>query len=78
VDGESLELLVEDDGPGIPEDIRGELFKPFFTTRKYGTGLGLAIVKRTVEEHGGSVRVGNSSMGGALFALRLPLREIPK
>jgi two-component system sensor kinase FixL len=78
VDGESLELLIEDDGPGVPEEIRAELFKPFFTTRKYGTGLGLAIVKRTVEEHGGRVRVGSSSMGGALFALRLPLREISR
>ncbi len=75
VDADSLEIVVEDDGPGVPEPIRGELFKPFFTTRKYGTGLGLAIVKRTVEEHGGTVRVGSSKMGGALFAVRLPLRR---
>jgi two-component system sensor kinase FixL len=72
VDAGSFDLVVEDDGPGVPESIRDELFKPFFTTRKYGTGLGLAIVKRTVEEHGGTIRVGSSALGGALFAIRLP------
>jgi PAS domain S-box-containing protein len=73
-----IELIVEDDGPGIPEDSRETLFKPFVTTRAEGTGLGLAICRRIVEEHGGRIAVGDSPMGGARFVVRLPqhCREI--
>jgi len=52
---ESIELSVEDQGPGIPKDKLGKIFQPFFTTRAGGTGLGLAIVKRRLDEIGGSV-----------------------
>jgi len=69
-----VELSVEDDGPGIPEDRRETLFKPFVTTRAEGTGLGLAICRRIVEEHGGRIAVGDSPLGGARFVVRLPLR----
>jgi signal transduction histidine kinase len=64
---------VEDDGPGVPESVRPHLFEPFFTTRKsgQGTGLGLAIVHRIAREHGGSVEVGASEMGGARFRIVL-------
>ncbi|MBZ5561415.1 MAG: hypothetical protein LAP13_03235 [Acidobacteriia bacterium] len=50
-----VELAVEDQGKGIPPDLRGKIFQPFFTTRAGGTGLGLAIVARRLEEIGGSV-----------------------
>jgi two-component system sensor histidine kinase HydH len=50
-----VELRVEDQGRGIPPEIRAKIFQPFFTTRPGGTGLGLAIVARRVEEIGGSV-----------------------
>ena len=56
-------LEVSDDGPGIPEAIRGKVFEPFVTGRKDGTGLGLAIVKRAVEEQGGTVSYESSASG---------------
>jgi|GEM_PF-644467 len=48
-------LEIRDTGVGIPEDVRGHLFEPYFTTRSKGTGLGLAIAKRVVEEFGGKI-----------------------
>jgi signal transduction histidine kinase len=71
--GTKVGFEVEDDGPGIPEADRAHLFEPFFTTKKHGqgTGLGLAVVYRIVKEHGGSVDVETSAMGGALFRVLL-------
>ena len=55
-DGSFL-ISVEDDGPGVPESVRGKLFSPFVTTKASGTGLGLAISKKLVETLGGSLRL---------------------
>jgi signal transduction histidine kinase len=73
----AVQWLVEDGGPGVPEDKRDEVFKPFYTTRQKGTGLGLAFVRKIAEAHGGTIRVDRSPLGGARFELRLPEREIP-
>jgi signal transduction histidine kinase len=71
-----VDVLVEDDGPGIPEERRGELFKRgarLDTTGKPGTGLGLAIVRDVAEIYGGSVRLEESEdLGGLLARLSLP------
>ena len=69
--GGTVSLRVEDDGPGVPEDRREAIFKPFFTTKGTGTGLGLAICRKIVEEHGGSIVVESASSGGARFLIRL-------
>ena len=69
-----VELLVDDDGPGIPCEQRENLFKPFVTTRAEGTGLGLAICRRIVEEHEGRIEIQDSPLGGARFIVRLPRR----
>jgi PAS domain S-box-containing protein len=67
------EVTVEDDGPGVADDVLPRLFQPFFTTKTRGTGLGLSIVKKTVETLGGSIAVDRSpELGGARFRLRLP------
>ncbi|MFO7893333.1 MAG: HAMP domain-containing sensor histidine kinase [Longimicrobiales bacterium] len=72
--GGMVEFVVDDDGPGVPDDIRDQLFEPFFTTKSEGegSGLGLPVVHAVVEEHGGEVDVGTSPAGGARFVVRIP------
>ncbi len=74
--GDRVELVVEDNGPGVPADIRDRVFTPYFTTKqgKGGTGLGLAIVHRIVSDHGGRIVVGESTAGGARVIVELPLK----
>jgi len=67
-----VRIHVDDDGPGIPPELRPNLFKPFTTTKRKGTGLGLAICKKIVEEHGGTIAIEDAPMGGARFVLRFP------
>lgn len=82
-DRDSFVLDVEDNGPGIPEDLRQLVFDPYVTTKHAGTGLGLAIVKKISIEHGGMVTAGSSALGGARLRLTLPVfgttksRELP-
>ncbi|MBM4374123.1 MAG: HAMP domain-containing protein [Deltaproteobacteria bacterium] len=71
-DGEQGLLVVEDDGPGIPEVLRSAVFDPYVTTRKDGTGLGLSIVQKVVLDHGGVVDLSDREGGGARFVVRLP------
>ncbi|HJZ84628.1 MAG TPA: ATP-binding protein [Polyangia bacterium] len=66
-------LIVDDDGPGVPTNVRERLFEPYFTTKEHGTGLGLAIVKKIALEHGGDVSCESSPSRGARFVLELPL-----
>jgi signal transduction histidine kinase len=72
--GDGLLLAVDDSGPGVPVDLRERIFEPFFSTKKSGegTGLGLSICKRIVREHGGTLEVVDSALGGARFEVRLP------
>jgi len=67
------QLDVDDDGPGIPEELRDTVFDPYVTTKTAGTGLGLAIVKKIVVEHGGSIVILTSPAGGARVRLRFPV-----
>lgn len=67
-----VRLVVRDDGPGVPRELRERLFEPFATSRPDGTGLGLAISRRIAERHGGSLAFADED-GGAAFELRLPL-----
>lgn len=66
-------LLVEDDGPGVPDEVRGRLFEPYFSTKRKGTGLGLAIVRRTAEDHGGEISY-EPLNPGSRFVMRLPAK----
>ncbi len=67
--------MVADNGPGVPAHLRARIFEPFFTTKPIGdgTGVGLALSHRIVSTHGGSIEVGQSPLGGALFAVSLPI-----
>ena len=62
-----------DGGPGIPADIRGKIFTPFFTTKARGTGLGLPTAKRLVEAHQGTIRIDCPPGGGTTVTVHLPL-----
>jgi len=71
--GKWLRLHVDDDGPGIPEQLRAAIFDPYVTHTAGGTGLGLAIVKKIVVEHGGSIVAEGGPLGGARITITLPL-----
>jgi len=70
--GDSVEIAVRDDGPGISPQILKSLFVPFFTTKDKGTGLGLAISQRLVEEWGGRIEVASQPGAGSTFSVVLP------
>jgi nitrogen-specific signal transduction histidine kinase len=70
-----VELRLADTGPGVPEELREEIFNPFVTTKKTGVGLGLSIVSKIVDGHHGSIHVENAPHGGAAFTLFFPLEE---
>jgi signal transduction histidine kinase len=65
-------LDVVDTGCGIPVELRGRIFEPFFSTRPAGTGLGLPTVRKIVEAHGGSIGLESEIGKGSKFTIRLP------
>lgn len=70
-------IRVEDDGPGMPPEVREHIFDPFFTTRTAGegTGLGLYLVEEIVSEHRGCILVDNPPSGGTRFSIWLPYKD---
>lgn len=76
---ESIWVSIQDSGPGIDEEIVESIFESNFSTKKsdvkFGLGLGLSISKNIVEQHGGSISVNNSTKGGAVFTVRLPIKK---
>jgi signal transduction histidine kinase len=63
-------LEIRDDGPGVPPNLREEIFKPYFTTQKAGTGLGLAVVQQIVLAHGWEIDCVPNTPKGAVFRIR--------
>jgi signal transduction histidine kinase len=73
-DGKSVVLLyVQDSGPGITTEDEAKLFDPFFTTKPSGIGLGLSISRRIIEDHGGNLRLAETSSNGCTFEIALPV-----
>ncbi|MGE5188974.1 MAG: ATP-binding protein [Gemmatimonadota bacterium] len=70
--GGEARVAVEDSGTGIAETDRGQLFRPFHTTRERGVGMGLAICRRIVEENGGAIAVESVAGKGSRFTVKLP------
>lgn len=72
--GSEIEIRIADDGRGVPEHLKQQIFEPFFTEGKAnGTGLGLTIAQKIVQDHGGNLRVESTSPGGTVFLVTLPL-----
>ena len=64
-----VDLLVDDNGPGVPDSVRSTIFDPFVTTKEEGTGVGLALCKKVVEAHEGELTLEKSPLGGARFRI---------
>jgi signal transduction histidine kinase len=75
LDGERVELAIEDSGSGVAPEVRRRLFEPLITTKAKGIGLGLALVRRIVERHGGDVSYSPREGKGARFVVRLPVKH---
>ncbi|CAN5883662.1 hypothetical protein BH11MYX3_BH11MYX3_33840 [soil metagenome] len=71
---ESITLRVQDDGPGIPDEVKARIYEPFFSTKEGGTGLGMSIVYSLVSLHGGSIAI-DTSERGTRFDVTIPRRQ---
>jgi len=71
--GASAEVSISDRGPGIPEERRGNIFTPFYSTKPDGMGLGLSIARTIIDAHDGQIIAENAVGGGAVFRVRLPV-----
>ena len=76
-DGDFVEVSVEDNGSGMPESVKENLFKPFFTTKPkgVGTGLGLYISYNIIKQHDGTVRVESENGVGTTFFIKFPVTK---
>ncbi|MCA8976061.1 MAG: hybrid sensor histidine kinase/response regulator [Planctomycetes bacterium] len=70
--GGQLAIEVTDDGPGVPDHHRDEIFRPFRSFKEYGTGIGLAFSRKVVESHGGTIRLVDKPGVGACFRIEIP------
>jgi len=77
VEEDSVCVRVEDDGSGIPEEVRDRIFEPLFSTKEAGTGLGLTISRRIVEAHRGELEIRAAVGGGTVVEVRLPMPDDP-
>jgi signal transduction histidine kinase len=71
-----LKLTISDTGPGIPEDLLGKIFKPFYTTKINGSGLGLAIVKRIIDGNNWMIDVSSTTNSGTEFVIIIPVKVV--
>lgn len=71
-----LRIVVQDNGIGIPSEIRSRIFEPYFSTKDGGTGLGLAIVRRIIEDHNGFIRAFPVDPRGTSIVIELPVAEL--
>jgi len=71
----TVKIFFEDEGEGIPQDLMGKIWDPFFTTKAKGTGLGLGIVKNIIESHSGNVQIRTRPGAGARVKIELPVKQ---
>ncbi len=74
-EGAMRKIIVEDDGPGIPEDKLDEVLTPFFTTKEKGSGLGLSLTRRIMEDHGGTMTIESENGSGTVVEFTIPFDD---
>ena len=72
---QGVQVRLKDSGPGVPPEMREQIFNPFVTTKKTGVGLGLSIVSKILDEHGGTIRLEQGDSKGACFVIFFPAEE---
>ena len=75
-DGQMVEVVFADNGPGIPEETLAKIFEPLFSTKSFGVGLGLPTVKQIMEQHGGGIEITSVIGTGTQVRFWLPIREV--
>jgi PAS domain S-box-containing protein len=68
-------IEISDSGPGVPQNMRDQIFDPFYTTKSESTGIGLSLSHRIITDHGGSLSVSTGKWGGAGFTIKIPLEK---
>lgn len=68
-----IQIIIEDNGPGMTEETISSLFLPFYTTKEKGTGIGLSICRKIIEEHKGRIKVHSRLSQGSVFTIELPM-----
>jgi signal transduction histidine kinase len=68
-------MRVSDSGPGVNSGLKDKIFDPFYTTKNGSTGIGLSLCHRIITDHGGSLRVSTSKLGGAEFVIEIPVNK---
>jgi signal transduction histidine kinase len=76
VENKVYHLFIKDNGSGIPENMREQIFDPFLTSKETGTGLGLTIVQRIIENHNGKIELYSSSEEGTTFRISIPFGKV--
>jgi two-component system NtrC family sensor kinase len=74
-DDDNIEITFQDNGPGVPEDLRDKIFEPFVSLREDGTGLGLSVSYGILTAHGGSLELESGKNQGACFKVVIPIKE---
>ena len=71
-ENEAISVFMRDNGTGIPEEVRGNIFEPYFTTKKNGSGIGLALSKKIIEQHGGTIEINSIFRKETEVIIQLP------
>ncbi len=71
----SIFMRVSDSGPGVNSGLKDKIFDPFYTTKNGSTGIGLSLCHRIITDHGGSLQVSTSKLGGAEFVIEIPIKK---
>jgi signal transduction histidine kinase len=75
VERNHIQVKVSDSGPGVPPEVREMIFDPFYTTKNESSGIGLSLSHRIITDHGGSLSVSDSELGGAEFRIEIPVKK---